>query len=1088
MVFQNYVCWETGRVRQVLNTDAEYASRHIFLAVHSEYPLRATDPRNLAGKPFVRFRATRERRISVLYGIVLDGIRQEGRYNHRNSTLKNRRSRKYWLSGQTSRPGERTGSAPTDWSMRPPEFLQAFLSQNSPHMQVAVLGDSGSGKSHFISWMKYNLPASADRYTIAIPRTGVSLRGVLELIIGALPETEGQSYLDELNHSGSQHSSHQDLQGRLLSEIAHAIESDQVRGDSNPDLQGALIAILPNLFHDPTLRRHLRQSDGITERLVTQVLSESNNYLPAEDRREFSTADLPLSGVQTAEMALDTRNTCDFLRSSPESQELAVDIINRNLNKAIVQVLNFSGDRLIRLLQEVRRHLRTQGRELVLLVEDLARLQGLDLSLLEALVEVGNEDNGLCNLRWAAAVTSGYYTRLPNTVQTRMNYVFQMDYQTEGEDGSIGRDGIAAFAAKYLNASRAEGADLVAWADQPEDQRGDPPNRCESCPHRSVCHSAFGAHDGVGLYPFNSDSLANMLARLNDNHDRGFNPRLLVKDVMAEVLGTYGEDLKEGQFPPRLLLNQMRGARLPPVVQDRLRQQNPQQADRQLAILELWGNGDSQPTDLAEDLYTAFGTSKPQFQRTQQQRSELVVVPEQPVRVEPVPVEPVINHAEVGDPVVSAIRAWGNGESIQDRFTNLLRPLVFDSIVGHIDWDSEGLVRSYFAGSAHRIFDKSFSVGFARQMTQRVPRPVSLTIPSGDEPQELTEAAMSLEGLYLFTRHGDWEFDGGHDLLAVYANCLERWSTDVLKQIGSFRKMQGRWDVPTAAVEMLTVGAALAGKAPRKRNDDVGWLNALFTEWPTQLVDRTREWQNLYAAYARELTPLRDAVRASASGTKGGQRGQFIDPTMLIPTIRRVRRNWTLLSPPPEDAQANQSQFGGFVGLHRRIQAELASVAAVEWHEATDWAKEWHDSFGEDISGREVIGEIRELVSLALKGGIAFNATTRQSIESALSELEAAQFDESLKRSIKLLENGDSLKLFPVLGKGPGNHVSVAAERLIPAVILLLNQLETSVDNRASSSGIIESELRENQAKIDTALRQLVTGLEVMEATHGQPD
>ena len=207
------------------------------------------------------------------------------------------------------------------------------------------------------------------------------------------------------------------------------------------------------------------------------MLSESKDYLPAEERREFSIADLPLSGVQTAEMSADARNACDFLRSSPEGQEMSVDIINRNLNRAIVQVLNFSGDRLIRLLQEVRRHLSDQGKELVLLVEDLARLQGLDLSLLEALVEVGNEDNGLCCLRWAAAVTSGYYTRLPNTVQTRMNYAFRMDYPTEGENGSIGTDGIVAFAAKYLNASRADRADLVTWAELPEDQRGDPPNR-----------------------------------------------------------------------------------------------------------------------------------------------------------------------------------------------------------------------------------------------------------------------------------------------------------------------------------------------------------------------------------------------------------------------------------------------------------------------------------------------------------------------------------------------------------------------------------------------------------------------------------
>ena len=1028
MAFQNYLCWDTGRVRLVLNTDAEYASRHIFLAVHSEYPLRATNPR----------------------------------------------------------PGEGTGRGETNWTMQPQEFLEAFLSQDAPHMQVAVQGDSGSGKSHFISWMKYNLPASTDRYTIAIPRTGVSLRGVLELIIDALPKTAGQPYLDELNRSGSQHSSPHDLQARLLSEIALAIQSDQVSGDSNPDLENALIEILPNLFHDPTLRRHLSRLGGIIEQLATQVLSESKDYLPAEDRREFSIADLPLSGVQTAEMSADARNACDFLRSSPESQEMSVNILNRNLNRAIVQVLNFSGDRLIRLLQEVRRELCMQGKELVLLVEDLARLQGLDLSLLEALVEVGNEDNGLCRLRWAAAVTSGYYTRLPNTVQTRMNYAFQMDYPTEGENGSIGTDGILAFAAKYLNASRADRADLVTWAELPEEQRGDPPNRCESCPHKSVCHAAFGAYDGVGLYPFNSDSLVNMLRRLNDNHDRKFNPRLLVKDVMAEVLGTYGEDLKEGRFPPKQLLDQMRGAQLPPVVQDRLRQQNPQQADRQLAILELWGNGGSQPADLAEDLYTAFGTTKPLSQ--QQQRPELSVVTEHPIRVEPVSIGPVPNPAQAVDPVVAAIRAWGNGESMQDRFTNLLRPLVFDSIVSHIDWDSEGLVQSYFAGASHPVFSKSLSVGFARQMTQRQPRPVSLTIPSGNEPQELTEAAMALEGLYQFNRHGNWEFEGGRDHLSVFANCLEQWSTEVLEQNANYRNMQDRWDIPAAAVEMLTVGAALTGRAPRHSNDDVGWLNSLFAAWPTELPDRTREWQGLYTAFTNELTLMRDAVRASASGTKGGQRGQFIDPTALLPAIKRVRRSWTLSSPPPEDALSRPDQVGRLARLHRRIQAELPTVATVEWHEVTDWAKDWHLNLGENITGRQAISEIRELMALALNSGIPFSGNTKQSMDSALIELESTQLDNSLEQALRLLERDEPLKLLHNLGRRRGNHVGVAVKRLIPALAQLLNQLETEVDNRASNSGVIESELRENQAKIETALRQLISGLEVMEVTHGQPD
>ena len=82
---------------------------------------------------------------------------------------------------------------------------------------------------------------------------------------------------------------------------------------------------------------------------------------------------------------------------------------------------------------------------------------------------------------------------------------------------------------------------------------------------------------------------------------RGSTRECLVKDVLAEVLGTYGDDLRNGRFPSQLLLNQMQGPHLTPMVRDGLRQQNSEQADRQLAILELWGKGNAQPADLAEE-------------------------------------------------------------------------------------------------------------------------------------------------------------------------------------------------------------------------------------------------------------------------------------------------------------------------------------------------------------------------------------------------------------------------------------------------------------------------------------------------------
>ena len=725
----------------------------------------------------------------------------------------------------------------------------------------------------------------------------------------------------------------------------------------------------------------------------------------------------------------------------------------------------------IGLLQDVRRHLREQGKELVLLVEDLARLQGLDLSLLEALIEEGNEANGLCGLRWAAAVTTGYYTRLPDTIHTRMNFVLQMDIPTEEAGGSIGADDIVTFASKYLNASRATNEALEDWADQPEENRSNPPNACELCVHKTVCHAAFGEVEGVGLYPFNSHSLINMLQRLDGRFDQRFNPRILIKDVLAEVLGNYGDDLRGGGFPSLLLLDQMQGRKLPPIVRDQLQQQNPGQADRQLAILELWGDGETQPTDLAEELFTSFSTTKPRLQGA---APRSIPEPDTP----PIPPQPTLVN-----PIVAAIQAWGNGAGMQDNLAGTLRPLVFDSIVSNIDWDMAGLTQTYFAGASPPIFDKAFSVRFARQLTQGRPRPVSITIPGSNEQDELTETAMALEGLYLFRQNGHWDFSGGRELFAVYSNCVEQWSAEILEGIRSYRT-PSRWDPTAAAVEMLAVGVAMAGKAPRPRSDDYEWLNALFTEWPEELPDRSQQWQRLYASIRSEHGRLTDFVRATASGSKGGRHGQFIDPTVLIPAIKRVRRQWELSGSPPDGLGDQQNTFGRFARLDERIRSSLSTIAEIEWHQSTDWAKEWYDRFGAEISGQKAIEEIRGLMNLVFKSGISHNPNDRQTLEASLGDLDAAQLDKSLERAERLLERGEPQRRLPVLARGGPNSIGTAVGRLIPSLNRILNQLEISVVSRAATSGSVESELRENQARIEASLRQMISGLELMEDSH----
>ena len=237
-------------------------------------------------------------------------------------------------------------------------------------------------------------------------------------------------------------------------------------------------------------------------------------------------------------------------------------------------------------------------------------------------------------------------------------------------------------------------------------------------------------------------------------------------------------------------------------------------------------------------------------------------------------------------------------------------------------------------------------------------------------------------------------------------------------------------------------------------SDEVGWLNALFGDWPKELPARSRQWQSLYRDITNERHRLIEFVRATASGSKGGQRGQFIDPTALIPALRHVRRHWELsgLSSKRVSEPTGPVWKTCHTG-HQDSNGNFPRLPVSNGISRPTWATEWRDKFGEDVTGQEAIGEIRELMNCALNSGIPFSASDRQALETALAELEGAQLDNSLRRAARLLENNEPLKLLPVLGRGRSNDAGDAVKKLLHALNQLLGRLEASVASRASTSG-----------------------------------
>src|SRR3954452_25449536 len=101
----NVVCWNPARVREVINTEAESVSDAVVRVVHSDCQLRVAEP---IGTSF-----------------------------------------------QHLTPGSYRDMSQSD-------LLAAFLRPERPHVQLAILCRSGSGKSHLVHWLRLHIPETRD--------------------------------------------------------------------------------------------------------------------------------------------------------------------------------------------------------------------------------------------------------------------------------------------------------------------------------------------------------------------------------------------------------------------------------------------------------------------------------------------------------------------------------------------------------------------------------------------------------------------------------------------------------------------------------------------------------------------------------------------------------------------------------------------------------------------------------------------------------------------------------------------------------------------------------------------------------------
>ncbi|MCZ4100791.1 protein DpdH [Streptomyces sp. H39-C1] len=495
--------------------------------------------------------------------------------------------------------------------------LDDFLNHesNTGALLMPIVGESGSGKSHLVRWVREHLDLvddqPASREVIYLEKHRTSLKAVVQSLIAQADSDELKQLKAEIDKFTADIDASV-LARRLIHSLNETLVAETGRGVSGPARQLFGPQGLGALLDDPHVSEFMLRPEKFVPQLATYLLRDRTKG-EGDRPPKFTVHDLPLDITGVSKASALAKKWVQVLSSKAELQEIAIDLLNEHLETAINRSFNLGMGRLLEAMTLVREEYHRQGKEIILLIEDFALIQGVQKDLLDAIVEAAHRDGStrLAPIRTLMAVTTGYFRDLPETALTRvranLGYAYDLDVPFSEED--TGEEAIAAFVGRYLNAARI-GKDRL-------EQTGDaePTNACDECPLQARCHDAFGASpDGYGLYPFNRSALTRAVhSTASKDEPWAFVPRTVLGSVVRPVLIQHASSLRRGEFPDSSFSERFPTAEidqpLSTAVQQLVERGDPVAADRRKRVLEFWEDAAARGIEIDPAVLEAFALS-----------------------------------------------------------------------------------------------------------------------------------------------------------------------------------------------------------------------------------------------------------------------------------------------------------------------------------------------------------------------------------------------------------------------------------------------------------------------------------------------
>ena len=806
-------------------------------------------------------------------------------------------------------------------------LLKTLSNPARRHAFCVVQGEPGSGKSHLIRWLEVNWPAERD-FCLLIQRADGSLLGALKQLKAKLPAELGYLFdgLGQRHAAGLEGRAFQFLTtlGAMLAANYFDTPPEDIEWcrDHEPD---KLILSAPVREHWKGPDRILRIMSGGKDRNSASATFDISDVIGLGELWQSHTAgDSEKAQRLGMKLSLESSVIEEALAQGSSIEQIQADLadqipnilmmvqaLNARRNQAVQGVLGVSAEALKRLFMELRAELARQDRDkleshrrrLVLLLEDVTMWEGLDDSLVDALVADATlrDDGDVCPLISVIGLTTEYYRQLKTNYQQRITHSIRLGVSSDGqarEIAALGQGERTRFVARYLSAVRTGVEDLVAWRSAYRDDTSlEPPNPCQTCPRVLPCFSTFGHTDGIGLFPFTSEAVDGFYEALKTDDDgqthrtpRGvlqgvLNPTLLNPDRLET--GAYpGPEIESRYLEPPFLDGSMRAL-------VRNTTGDPLAEARLSRVLRYWG--DLRPRKTVEDGVERFAG----VQRNVLEAFNLPWIGDgqslSPSEPPPPPVRPSAPEAGTeGDgrpapPTGTVPAPRVRTATTPTRVTNEPRQatrqelqkllaqvetLRTDGVVPNVsEWNDAvyRVVREIDPrrlAADRRTFEQVFTASNIK---------IAGTGQTGSTHFVIPREAWLVEGLEAYARlrvdddltGEQTEFHRGR--LARFSRRLEQRARAHLDRLLPLTTDGGRWSPVAAATQALAVRAWLCGATSPTEPSAVQWVALLSDEGEPSTAprQRTQPWQEALTGSDKRHLNVRQSLRRMISLPQG---------------------------------------------------------------------------------------------------------------------------------------------------------------------------------------------------------------------------